>query len=349
MAPLATTTAVIKSKQDEIEFAPFGSEDKIKLSLAIIKNYIAEPGKGGELPDDRQSMRFMMLCRSRRLNPFEGDAFMIPFWSSQKNAYEWSLITAHSAFLKRAEVHPEYNGKKSGIIIKPSIQCLPCEGTGKLVRPDKLEQAVCPRCAGRGELDELEGDFVPETLYGEPVTLLGGWCRVFYKSKTNPEYQRLRLSTYAKKNSQWANDPAGMICKCAEAAALRSAFPTTLGGLYLQEETAIRLDPDSDMRKPQFASPQPEMQQTTVTSEPVKVEKVVEPEQPADSPIKGIRASLKREKITEPVLIKFLVETGCCDDGVQTLEELSLNAPEIITMVQEQFADMAARIKALPK
>lgn len=342
MAAVTTTTAVIRSKQDEIEFAPFGSEDKIKLSLAIIKNYIAEPGKNGELPDDRQSMRFMMLCRSRRLNPFEGDSFMIPFWSSQKNAYEWSLITAHSAFLKRAEVHPEYNGKQSGVIIRPSIQCLPCNGAGR------LEMGICPACKGKGESDELEGDFVPETIGGEPVALLGGWCRVFYKSKTNPEYQRLRLTTYAKKNSQWLNDPAGMICKCAEAAALRSAFPTTLGGLYLQEEQGVRLDTDADLRKPTFSSPQPEMQQATVVTEPAKV---VEPEgsTPAGNPIRDIRALLKRDQIKEPVLMKFLSETGCCDDGVATLEELALNAPQIVEMVQTQWADMSKRIKEIPK
>ena len=345
--PAPTTTAVIKSKQDEIEFVPFGSEDKIKLSLAIIKNYIAEPGKNNELPDDRQSMKFMMLCRSRKLNPFEGDAFMIPYWSSRKNGYEWSLITAHSAFLKRAEVHPDYDGKKSGVIIRPAVQCRPCEGSGK------LEGAVCAACGGKGELDELEGDFVPETVYGEPVSLVGGWCRVFYRQKKNPEYQRLRLSTYYKKTPQWDSDAAGMICKCAEAAALRSAFPTTLGGLYLQEEQSVRLDADSDLRKPTFTSQQPEMKDVpqtakteVVTDEPAQGQPE---EEIVDNPIKLVRVLCKRDKIRELELMRFLVETGCCDDNIVTLEQLALEAPHIIEMVHTQWADMAKRIKEVPK
>src|SRR5262245_42357334 len=119
----------LAKKEQEIEFVPFGTADKIRLSLAIIRTYIAEPAQGGALPDDRQCMHFMMMCKARQLNPFEGDAFMVPFYDKAKQAYRWSLITAHNVFLKRAEVHPDYAGKKSGVIITPQ-RCKGCGGDG---------------------------------------------------------------------------------------------------------------------------------------------------------------------------------------------------------------------------
>lgn len=49
------------------------------------------------------------------------------------------------------------------------------------------------------------------------------------------------MERFNKGFAQWAVDPAGMICKCAEADALRSSFPTLLGGLYMRDE----MDPES--------------------------------------------------------------------------------------------------------
>jgi hypothetical protein len=48
--------------------------------------------------------------------------------------------------------------------------------------------------------------------------------------------KRIKLGTFNKGRSVWQTNPAGMIVKCAEADALRSSFPTELGGLYLQGE-----------------------------------------------------------------------------------------------------------------
>lgn len=339
---MAEQQLIKTTKATEIEYAPFGSEDKIKLSLAIIRSYIAEPGKNGELPDDRQCMRFQMLCRSRRLNPFEGDAFMIPFFSSVKNAYEWSLVTAHVAFLKRAEVHPEYAGKTSGIIITPPVECKLCEGTG--VTGDK----TCPKCNGNGCWDELPGDFLPDQINGQEVRLAGGWCKVFYKSKPNPEYQRLKLGTYQKATSNWRQDPAGMICKCAEAAALRSAFPTTIGGLYLREEMQAQLDTTTEFKRPLFGSAQeaPQLENgTSPAAENPPKAAALKPEPDPKNPVHDVRAYCKKAKVPEPVLLDFLRQMNLIEDGVDTLEQLSLISPNIIEMLVTQWADILVKVQ----
>jgi hypothetical protein len=58
-------------------------------------------------------------------------------------------------------------------------------------------------------------------------------------------YKRLAYRARAKPNDFWKRDPAGMICKCAEADALRSAFPTLLSGMFLAEEREVQFVPQS--------------------------------------------------------------------------------------------------------
>lgn len=189
-----------------VDYQAFGSKEIIKLSLEIVKSIICVPGKQGEVCDDRQAMKFMMMCKARGLNPFEGDAFLIPFTDTDSNTTSFTLITAHQAFLKRAEVHPEYDGMESGVVLK-NVD---------------------------GKFEEREGDMF---LDGE--FLLGGWAVVHFKTRSHPMRKRLSLAVFSTGKARWKKDPAGMIVKCAEADALRSSFPTQLGGLYIDGELML--------------------------------------------------------------------------------------------------------------
>src|SRR5437660_1505366 len=189
-----------------VEFVPIGCTDKIKLSVKIVQNLIAVPTRGGRTCSERDALRFIMLCAARKLNPFEGDAFLIGY--DGKNGPEFSLITAHQALMKRAEVHPEFDGMESGVIVQ------------------------------NGEFTaELSGDF-----HTEEQTLVGAWAKVFFKTRKYPSTERIALRNFIKRTSDgtptkfWNENPSGQIVKCAEASALRKAFPTMCGGMYLREE-----------------------------------------------------------------------------------------------------------------
>jgi phage recombination protein Bet len=198
---VANNGASAPSEKDRMEIVPFMSKEPIILSCHIVQTMICVPTKSGHVCDARQALRFMMLCKARSLNPFEGDAFLIGY--DTKDGPQFSLITAHQAFLKRAETHPEYDGMESGVIVK----------------------------AKDGFIFDRDGDF---TL--DDDTLIGGWATVFFKNRSHPNKKRLKLSTFRKPYGRWNDDPAGMIVKCAEADALRSSFPTMLGGMYLEDE-----------------------------------------------------------------------------------------------------------------
>lgn len=194
------------NQERAIAFVPYGASDQIKLSVKVVQNLIAVRTKSGKTCSDRDAIRFMMMCQAQRLNPFAGDAFLVGY--DGKDGPSFSLITAHQAFLKRAELHPEYDGMESGIII---------------LNED-------------GSITETEGDF-----HLKDQQIIGGWARVHFKNRKLPCYRRIRLARFNNGFAQWGVDPAGMICKCAEADALRSSFPTMLGGLFLRDEVDLNV------------------------------------------------------------------------------------------------------------
>lgn len=184
-----------------ITYVPLGGKTSVELTMGMVKKFLCVPTRNGNVANDSDVVKFMMLCKARELDPWVGDAYLVGYDSSDGPVF--SLITAAQALLKRAEISPEYNGMESGVIVANK----------------------------EGAITYREGDLV---LDGE--TLVGGWARCHRRDREHASFDALKLSTYTTGKSRWAKDPAGMIVKCAESSALRKAFPTQLGGLYSKEE-----------------------------------------------------------------------------------------------------------------
>lgn len=198
--PAAKTTAVAKQAETTISYVPLGEVEPIHLTVARVKNMLCTPTKSGAMPTDTQVVKFMMLCKAQSLNPWVNDAYLVGYDS--KDGPQFSLITAHQSLLKRAEASPEFDGMESGVIVLRDEQ-----------------------------VTERQGDLI---LKGE--TLVGAWARVHRRDRKVPSYDAINLSTFDTGRSRWAADKGGMIVKCAEASALRKAFPSTLAAMYCKEE-----------------------------------------------------------------------------------------------------------------
>ena len=106
----------------------------------------------------------------------------------------------------------------------------------------------------------------------------------------------MKFSTYNTDQSRWKADPGGMIEKVAKSQALRDAFPTALGGLYVAEEmqrvTEVGdnlLTTSEPIRMPKAKETQGEQQASTSTAPPAAA--ISQPEQPLAAD-EALRAAL---------------------------------------------------------
>lgn len=214
-----------------IEFAPFGKSHKITLTPRRVIQFFVKPTKSGATCTYEQAMKFCQLCKSRGLDPWEGDAFIVGY--DTQDGPEFNLVTAHQAFLKRAEACPEFDGIESGVVVRRKMEVEEVVDTNTIKMVERVVTV------------EYQGD------YTEPGDILvGGWARVYRNDRKIPTYRRINLETFDKKRSRWNTDKAGMIVKCAEADALRSTFPNKVGGMYSEEEAAFGFDNDRPAREP---------------------------------------------------------------------------------------------------
>ncbi len=166
-----------------------------------------------------------------------------------------------------------------------------------------MESGVIVRTAdhdgkiGGGPILEREGDLVYDD-----EKLLGGWAKVYRKDREIPFYRRLKLATFNTNRSRWEKDPAGMIVKCSEADALRTAFPSHLGGLYIEEEPQVIDAQSSSMTIKRANVPKlsaGDNEPAAHNGSPVPEKSVEEPMQPAEMPLAENPEPQKKKAVTK--------------------------------------------------
>lgn len=166
--------------------------------------------------DAREVAYFMELCRAQRLNPFLNEAYLVKFQGKPAQ-----IMVAHKALVKRAEAHPQFDGMEHGVVVLRN-----------------------------GEIhNEQRGAFYPED--GEQ--LIGGWCKVYRKDRRMPIYAERSFTSMDKGQASWKTMPDLMIDKCAQAAALREAFPDELRNMYVQEEMGQEVPAEDVTTEPKHA------------------------------------------------------------------------------------------------
>lgn len=179
--------------------------EKITLTPSIVQNFLV--GDSGTIT--LQEFKFFTeLCKARKLNPFLKEAYCIKFGNQPAQ-----IVVGKDAILKRAIIHPDYDGMESGVIV---------------LKND-------------GSIEERRGTF----YLREVEQLVGGWAKVYRKNWKYPTYCSVSFDEVANKkkdgtlNSNWAGKGATMVEKVAKVRALRETFIEDLSGMYDADETNI--------------------------------------------------------------------------------------------------------------
>jgi phage recombination protein Bet len=180
--------------------------EKITLTPSIVQNFIV--GDSGTIT--LQEFKFFTeLCKARKLNPFLKEAYCIKFGSQPAQ-----IVVGKDAILKRAIIHPDYDGMESGVIVQ---------------------------VIETGEIIERKGTFYLNSV----EKLVGGWAIVYRKNWKYPTFCSVSFDEVANKkkdgslNSNWAGKGATMVEKVAKVRALRETFIEDLSGMYDADETNI--------------------------------------------------------------------------------------------------------------
>lgn len=195
----------------QLEVAQYTSLSGVPITLTpdIIKNFL---GQGQKTLTDLDICTFMQTCMARQLNPFEHGEVHLVKYDSSKPA---QIIVGKHAYVRRAERHPDYLWRESGVVVLRD-----------------------------GQVDHKNGTAVYEQL-GE--TLLGGWCRIFYQRQGRDfnRYQEVAVSDYSTGQSIWKQKSATMIEKVAVVQCIRETFPNDFVGMYTEEEMGQVLHPQT--------------------------------------------------------------------------------------------------------
>lgn len=212
---IATTVAIPTPEEAKVqrgiekiienrEIAPQDAFGKLtRPQIALIKHTIAKGATDDELK------LFIQVCKGANLNPFLKQVFLVPRWDSKEGKEIRAIQVSIDGFRAIAESSGTYAGNDDPIY--------------------------------EGESD-IEISVGKDTKAVKKITVPGSAKVSVYKIVGDHRYPftaTARWSEYypgAKMGFQWHARPYLMLGKCAEALALRKAFPKLLSGMYAQEE-----------------------------------------------------------------------------------------------------------------
>lgn len=155
-------------------------------------------------------------CRARKLDPFKRPCHIVPMWNSELRKEVETVWPGISDIRTTAARTTEYAGADETLFGEDITKTF----EGKTAKGEKLTATVTfPSWAKVTVYRIIKGQRVP--FPGPRVV----WLETYSQMKGTPV-----------PNAKWQRSPTQMLEKCAEAAALRKAFPEELGSTYAAEE-----------------------------------------------------------------------------------------------------------------
>ncbi len=155
-------------------------------------------------------------CRARKLDPFKRPCHIVPMWNSTLHREVETVWPGISDIRTTAARTTEYAGADETIFGQEATETF----EGKTHKGEKLTATLTfPTWARITVYRIIKGQRVP---FPGPRVI---WKETYSQMKGTPV-----------PNTRWQRAPYQMLEKCAEAAALRKAFPEELGSVYAAEE-----------------------------------------------------------------------------------------------------------------
>ena len=192
---------------------------EIRLSFEIVRKFLVSGHP--EFVGDAEILLYMGMCKSRGLNPFKRDCYLLKYTKDDPAA----TIVSIDYYRSRAKAQEDCVGWRTGVIVRTA----------------------------KGENELREGSLIFE---GE--TLLGGWFRARPRGWEVEKLWTVGLKRYLKTTREgkltrfWQEDnQSEMICKVVESQGLRRVWPDEFAKLYIEEEIVqgvpIPKDVEEDM------------------------------------------------------------------------------------------------------
>lgn len=193
---------IIERVIENKEIAPADAFGKLsRPQIELIKKTVAKGASDDEL------RLFIQVCKGANLNPFLRQVHLVPRWDSKLGMEVRTIQVGIDGFRAVAESSGQYAGNEDPIYEGEQIIDVP---------------------AGRDQMKKLT---VPTKATVTVYKLMEGQRYGFTATARWEEYY-----PGPKMGFQWHIRPYLMLGKCAEALALRKAFPKLLSGMYAAEE-----------------------------------------------------------------------------------------------------------------
>lgn len=195
-----STTAIVKAAP--VTIVQHNRERRLRTEeVELLQKTVAK----GTTPDE--FLYFMTVCRKHRIDPFTKQIYCIVWPTNNGQSHEVVIIMGIGGYrMTAARDHKDFAGTSSAVFTWP---------TPKQLTPAKrsIPESATVRALRKG------GDPAEATVYWE-------------------EFAPADLAV--KRSDFWNRMPKHMLAKCAEALAIRKAFPD-LSDIYTEEEVSQRL------------------------------------------------------------------------------------------------------------
>ena len=243
-------------------------------------------------PDSAISM-YAKFCAESNLSPFKKQVHLVKRWTKDGDRY--TIQTGIDGYRAIANRTGQYAGNDD-------------------YRFDE----------GLTEYEAIKGNRKPPTTATATVYRIVGGVRCPFSSTARwDEY--VQTNKEGKPSAMWAKMPYLMLGKCAEALALRKAFPEEIGGVYTDEEMAQAevVDIPKQAAQSGLVKDVPAVQDAVVVETKKTAKPKEEPKATDDAEVfKTLKELVTESKTTQDLLVAWQTVNGMHRDGKITAGEL---------------------------